>query len=185
MTRIDELNRRLGEGLGLVPGTSMPRFKWALSTDCFWYHREHLLANFERRCWADRLGKVWMLVQWQMPTYFDPSSKTSRVLTEADWWQSFNGLVPYPAKGEYKAHPETQLRPELEPTADITQQYIKGLDLQMSTNYEQAVADGHLEMALDRARRDDAFMRQADDLTPAFGNWGSGTRGGNVSFGGS
>ena len=184
MSHIELLNQRLGEALGFVNRTKNPRFKWVLSTECFWYHRNHLMENFERRCWADRLGKVWLIAQWGVPKCYDPATRQTRILTESDWWQSFKGQLPFPKNGEYSAHAETQQPPGMEPTDELNQNYIWALGKQMNTDYEEALADGHLEMALDRAAHDARWMEQANEVTPAFGNWNSGNRGGNISFGG-
>lgn len=142
------------------------------------------MENFEQRCWADRLGKVWMIAQWGVPKSFDPATGRARILTESDWWQSFKGAIPFPKGGQYSAHPETQQPPETEPTEETNANYVWALRKQMDTDYDQAVADGHLEMAIDRAQREEKFFEQANEVTPAFGNWNSGNRGGNVSFGG-
>src|SRR4051812_20913731 len=126
MTRIEILNRRLADALGYVGGTN-PRFKWELSTNCFYYMRDHVGQSFTRYCWADRLGKVWLLCSWNVPSSYDPQSRRTRILTEQDWWQSFKGMIAFPKNGEYVAHGETALPPGREPTAHHTAYYIRTL----------------------------------------------------------
>lgn len=184
MTAVEILNRRLGEGLGLVLGGSQPRFKWCKAEDCFYYLREGIGESFQRYCWADRIGKVWLLCQWDVPKFFDPRSGSTRILNESDWWVTFKGAMPFPKNGEYRAQAETALAPGCMPTAELTANYIWAIDKQMSSSYEKQLIENSTEIAMMRRERENKFYEQANDLTPAFGSWASGERGGHVSFGG-
>jgi hypothetical protein len=166
---IDALNRRFAEALGFVQGTSQSRFKWALSTECFYYLRNHAGESFTRYCWADRVGRVWLLTQWQVPTVFDPDTGVQRPLTEADWWKSFNGTIPFPKRGEYIAHAETALAPGHEPTAEHTAYYIQALDRQMSTTYDQQMQDSLVDLkSIERKRNYDFDCMINEACTRAF-----------------
>ena len=183
MTPIDLLNRRLGEALGLIGGTH-PRFCWKRSTELFWYFRENSTENFQRQCWADRIGPCWLLCQWMVPSGFDVSTGTKYPLTEENWFRMFRGQLPFPSRGEYTAHAETKLAPGQEPTTEMNQNYIWALDRQMSTSIREQLGD--LQQDLDqhhakyRENQYDEMMEEA----PAFGNYAPGTRGGFLSFGG-
>ncbi len=185
MDRIDQLNRRLGEGLGLVKGGSMPRFRWVFSPDSVYYMKSETSYDFERKCWADRIGKVWMLAQWRMPTWFNPKTNEAKVITEQEWWNRFHGMMPYPNNGEYHPHPETALPPGSLPTLDITQNYIWALDQQQSRGFFGHLDDVNVDLALEKARfRREVWVPMVQNDAPAFNNWDSGRRGGHVSFGG-
>jgi hypothetical protein len=119
MTHVEFLNRRFGEELGRPNGID-PRFAWKYAPEVYYYFRPHYAASFERRSWADRIGKRWMLCQWR-PTE----------LSREQWQQAFRGAYPYPEKGEYKAHPETALWPGMLPTSELTAGYIRTLKDQM------------------------------------------------------
>lgn len=186
MKEIDLLNRRLGEALGFVLGGSQPRFKWVQAHECHYYTREHAGETFRTRCFADRpgTGKVWLLAQWRLPEVFDVRSNSTHVLTEAEWWQTFHGTMPYPARGHYIPHLETKLLPGRVPTAELTANYIFVLRQQMEANYQTQVLDGHTEMALDAKQWDTRFDEMTANAEPAFDHWNPGTRGEHVSFGG-
>ncbi len=183
MTPVAVLNRRLYDSLGSIGG-SRPRFCWMKSTELFWYFRENALENFQRQCWADRIGGVWVMAQWQVPTGFDAQTGQNYPLTEENWYRMFRGTIPYPARGEYVAHPETQLAPGQEPTDELTANYIWALDKQMSSTFR-----GQLRgLKTDLDEHQNAFLENQHDMmlneAPAFGNYAPGTRGGFLSFGG-
>lgn len=138
MTHIDILNRRFGDRLGRPNGHDA-RFAWKFAPEVFYEFRPHGSSNFQRQCWADRIGPKWMLCQWR-PT---------EISREA-WLQSFQGRFPYPDGGEYKPHPETALPEGMLPTDELTAGYIASLLAQM----EQA------EMALK-----DNFAGRKDETT--------------------
>jgi hypothetical protein len=182
LTHIEALNKRFEDALGYVGGTH-PRWKWQLSTACFYYIRDSYLSNYKQYCWADRIGRRWVLCQWSVPTAFDPSTNQTRVLTEADWWVSFNGTMPFPKNGEYIAHAETALPPGREPTAEHTAYYIRTLDEQMSTSYDRQLDGINLDLALMHKQRDYEFdMKINEACTRAFDP--RGTRGDMIGYSG-
>jgi hypothetical protein len=165
---IEALNRRFADALGYVGGTH-PRWKWALSTECHYYIRDHAASSFKQYCWADRIGRRWLLCQWSVPTCYDPASNSTRELTESDWWVSFNGTVPFPKNGEYIAHAETALPPGREPTPEHTAYYIMTLDQQMSTSFWKQLDDQNLDLALMHRQRDYEFDCKINEaVTRAF-----------------
>jgi hypothetical protein len=159
MTTIQQLNRRLGEALGYVRSGTEPRFcwKWAPSIPY----------------WSTRLGNVWVLCQWQRPG-----------MTEADWTKQFRGRFPYPANGMHHAHPETALPPGEVPTAELTQNYIRALDQQMTQSFAQQLSAVNQEMSDDQERDYVEWVDKVQDSNPAFSNFEPGKRGGHVSYGG-
>lgn len=181
MTSVNLLNRRLGEALGFIGG-SQPRFKWVQAQDCFYYLRAHVGENFQQRCWADKIGPVWVLAGWRLPMCFDGQS--SRVMTESEWWSMHHGAIPYPARGQYSVFGESKQPPGRLPTAEVNANYIWALRQQMDSTYAEQVCDGHTELALDRADRDKKFWQMTADAEPAFGNYNAGSRDSSVSFGG-
>lgn len=182
MTDVNILNRRLGESLGLVLGGSQPRFKWVRAEDCFYYLRRGIGESFQQRCWADKIGPVWVLAGWRLPMCFDGQS--SRVMTESEWWAMHRGTLPYPARGHYSVYAESAQPHGKAPTAEVNANYICALRQQMESSYQTQVLDGHTEMALDRREVDKRFWQATADAEPAFGNYDSGNRGGSVSYGG-
>jgi hypothetical protein len=158
-TTVKSLNQKLGDALGRVCSGTQPRFAWKWAPDLPY--------------WASRLGKTWVLCQWQAP-----------VLSEQEWQTQFRGRLPYPANGMYQAHPETMLAPGRLPTFELTQNYIWALDRQMSTSFVTQLCDVQNEVADDRDRDYVEWVDQVQDTNPAFSNFDSGKRGGHVSFGG-
>lgn len=159
MTFIDQLNRRLGESLGYVRSGTEARFSWRWAPDLPY--------------WASRLGKVWVLCQWQKPG-----------ITEQQWHEHFRGRFPYPSNGMHHPHTETALPPGVLPTLELTQKYIWALDQQMSTSYTQHWCDVHNEVADDQERNYVEWVDKVQDSNPAFSNFDPGNRGGHVSYGG-
>jgi hypothetical protein len=183
MTYIELLNARFAERFGRPDGVH-PRFAWKWAPDLVWYFRPNYLAGYMRRCWADRLGKVWLLCHWEPTT-----------LTPQEWKFSFKGQYPYPAKGEYKPYPETALLPGMEPTGDSTAFYIHSIwgQLQRAEMANRGGFDEHAEWSEKRAQsyRDEADRKideSIGDFEPLSWKAGQpetpGTRGGCVSFGG-
>jgi hypothetical protein len=183
---IELMNRRLREALGSIGG--VPRFAWQYSPEVFYYTRRPTALEFTHHCWAERIGKVWMLCQWRVPTAFDPETGATKLITEAEWWAAYHGQLPYPAKGMYWAQPETALPVGMTPTAENTAGYIWSIRQQMDKDFETHLREGNEEMAQDRLDTEKEFMAAADDWFP-FG-WKNGqahepgTRGAHVSFGG-
>jgi hypothetical protein len=184
--QIELLNRRLREGLGTLGGQA--RFAWQYAPEVFYYTRRPTAVTFTRHCWADRIGPVWMLCQWRLPTAFDPETGATKRITEAEWWSAYHGQLPYPAKGMYWAQPETACAPGREPTEAETAGYIWSIRRQMDMDFADHLREGNAEMAKDRLDTEKEFMDEATDWFP-FG-WKNGqahepgTRGSHISFGG-
>jgi hypothetical protein len=159
MNFIDQLNRRLGDALGYVRSGTEPRFAWRWAPDLPY--------------WRSRLGKVWVLCQWQRPG-----------MTEPEWKHHFGDRYPYPATGMYHAHPETALAPGELPSERLTQNYIWALDRQMSTSLENQLVAVKNEVADQKERDYVEWVDFVQDSNPAFSNFEPGRRGGHVSFGG-
>lgn len=166
--RIDRLNRELGLALGFCG--DHPRFAWMYAPELHYFIRSG--ERYERFCWADRIGKVWLLAQWRVPP-----------MSESDWILSFGKQFPYPAKGHYYAHTETAFRPGLTPDENDTAQVIRRLTEQMAekfdAHYRRSKADA--DAGQEQARKD--FYDEVDGFWPAFGNFEWGKKR-HVSFGG-
>ena len=163
--QIEILNSRLGERLG-YRGTH-PRFAWKYAPELFYFWRQNYLTGFVRQCWAQRLGKVWVLCQWRRPE-----------MSQQQWWDSFHGEFPYPAQGMYYAHPETALAPGELPESEITQAHIHALTAQMSKNYATHLREVNADTARCEQADEDEWMEYATDFAPAFNNWNSGKKSG-------
>ena len=156
-----------------------PWFQWAWAPDCCYYVRTPGAPHesYTRRSWADRIGKVWMLVEWGAP----PMSREV-------WWRSFNGQFPYPERGREIAHPETALPPGVKPDADTTQFYIRRINDQASKSYARTLNEINDGLEQDQLNTRKEFLDYADDWFPAYWKNGQahepGTRGAHVSFGG-
>lgn len=159
MTRIDLLNQRLGERLGLVCGGTKPRFQWMFGPDMPY--------------WRARLGKVWVLCSWQKP-----------VMSERDWLKNMGDRFPYPANGMWHPNSETKLPPGVEPTEALTQMIIATIDRQMSQTFADHLRNVNDEMAADQAAFDLEWVEKVQNSNPAFNNWDWGSRASSVSFGG-
>jgi hypothetical protein len=159
MTQVQQLNRRLGDALGYVRGGTEPRFCWAWAPDLLY--------------WRSRLGKVWVLCQWQKPG-----------MTPQQWRAVFGDRYPYPVNGMHHAQPETALPPGAIPTPELTQNYIWAIDRQMSTSFVQQFCDVNNEVADDKDRDYVDWVEKVQDSNPAFSNFEPGKRGGHVSYGG-
>jgi hypothetical protein len=179
MTSVVHLNRRLGEGLGLVLGGSQPKYQWRLTTKCFYYFRPMTSLSIQRMCWAERLGTGYVLCMWRLPEVFDTRTNSTKVLTEAEWKQNFNGMIPYPDRGQYSVFAETFTR---EVTPELNQNYIRAIDQQQSQSYADHLERIALNHALDREQWREKFEDATFDAAPAFGNFVPGSRDGHVSF---
>lgn len=172
---IAKLNRRLGESLGFAGAE--PRFAWQWAPDCHYYYRSDITKSFERFCWADRIGKVWVLCQWKAPP-----------MSREDWWYSFQGEFPYPDKGTWYVHGESALPPGIEPGDTETAYYIYELRDQMNTSQDAHYRKIMAGLEKDREDNRKEFLAQAEDSFPAFWKNGQGhepgTRGAHVSIGG-
>lgn len=182
---IIQLNRRLAEGLGMIGGQA--RFEWRYSPDVFYFYRPETAVTFERHCWADQLGKVWMLCQWQEPQWTDHNGHTQKITPE-NWYASLKGEFPYPARGAYKAHPETARPDGSLPTSEGTAFYIKTIRDQMEKDHATHLSESLERQAQIKLDHEKEFYAEADDWWPAFWSKGqgheAGTRGAHVSFGG-
>jgi hypothetical protein len=162
---VSQLNARIGERLGYRGNN--PRFAWKYAPDLNYFWRESYLTGFRRQCWADQIGRVWVLCQYRRPE-----------MTQQEWWASFHGEFPYPAQGMYYAHPETALYPGQMPTAEITAAHIHAICTQIEKSYQQhrveCEASADKDMA-ESAREWDEFVA---DFNPAFDNWNSGAKSG-------
>lgn len=182
---IEQLNRRLSEGLGTVGG--QPRFAWRFSPEVFYYFRPETAVNFERHCWADQLGKVWMLCQYQEAKWIDHNGQTHKI-TRDGWFAAFHGEFPYPTNGSYNAHPETARTDGSPPTAEGTAFYISTLREQIEKDFDTQLAESLQRQEQIKTDVEKEHFDQAADWFPAFWKNGQGhepgTRGAHVSIGG-
>lgn len=111
MTTIEQLNRRLGERLGMVRSGTLPRFKWALATD--------------DEYWGQKLGPVWVLCQWQVNAY-----------SRNQWERLYQGRRKYEG-AFHQVQAETALSIGHVPSSEDTDYYIRELDRQMDATEEQ------------------------------------------------
>lgn len=162
---VNQLNARLGERLG-YRGTN-PRFAWKYAPDLFYFWRESYLVGFRRQCWAERLGRVWVLCQWRRPE-----------MSNQEWWNSFHGEFPYPDKGMYYAHPETALAVGQFPTAEINAAHIRAIEVQMEKSYARLAVECSDAAQRDRQAADTQWDEYVADWEPAFDNWNSGKKSG-------
>lgn len=183
---IQLLNARLAEALGCFG--AQPRFQWAYAPEVYYLTRADTASTYTRHCWADQIGKCWMLCQWGLPLSFDPRTAQASLITEAQWWATYRGQLPYPAKGIYRGHPETALSAGARPTAKDTAEYIFSLRRQMGMSYEDHLRESIALAEAERLQNEKEFYAMADSDWPAFWKDGNahvvGARGGPVSFGG-
>lgn len=97
---IDKLNTLLRQELGDSPLSG--KFQWRRAEDVFYLvktrsfktaagiHVPKGMDKYTRVHWADRIGNVWMLVQWEAPQ-----------MSETEWVNTFGVAMPYPAKGTF------------------------------------------------------------------------------------
>jgi len=178
MTPLATLNQRLADSLGRV-ACAQARYQWRPTAECFYYFRPPTSIAVERYCWAERLGRGYVLCRWSLPEVYDGRTQQSRVLTESQWKEMFQGSMPYPARGEYKALPETFAR---EVTPELNANYVWAIDKQQSQSFEDQLDRINLEHALARAKWREEFEDASMDMAPAFGQAKSGSRDGHVSF---
>lgn len=136
----------------------MPRFCWMWAPDLPY--------------WRTRLGKVYVLCQWQRPG-----------MSEWEWVARFGGRYPYPANGMYHPFSETAVSgPSL--TDELNQNYIRVIDGQMSRSFQSHLSEVNEEVGKDRENDQTRWTEYVQDMNPAFSNFSFGKRGGSVSFGG-
>ena len=193
MTPIAILNRRLATSLGLVLGGSQGKYEWRETTECFYYLRPPTSQTMEKICWAERLGRGYVLCVWRLPEAYMPDACWNcngrgklgdkipcaqcgghgyfagggrvKTITEQQWKEMFHGTVPYPGRGEYKALPETFARAV---TEDLNQNYIWAIDKQVQETFEEQLDRINLEHAMDREQWRERFEDATFDAMPAF-----------------
>ncbi len=143
-THIEQLNRRLAEGLGTLGGK--PRFAWQYAPEVYYFFRPETALTFERHCWAEQLGAVWMLCQWQEPKWIDHQGQAHKITPEG-WYASFRGEFPYPNGGAYNAHPETALPYGMQPTGEGTAFYIRAIQEQMEKDFDTHLKESNARQA--------------------------------------
>jgi hypothetical protein len=173
MTHIDNLNRTFAERLGRPNGIDA-RFAWKQSTDIPYFHKLKD-GSIDRKTWASRIGKCWLLCQWRP---CDVSRET--------WAQLFGASLPYPTNGQYYPQAETALPRGMEPNDWLTEGYCRTISQQMEMTYKQ-----HLEAAeADAQKYADLASQRFDDCVADQEplSWKAGqpetpcTRGGCVSL---
>lgn len=127
---IANLNRQLGERLGLVASGTLPRFAWKHST--------------EIPMLAERLGNRWLLTEWRRLS-----------MSPDEWTRISGGRFPYPSAGCYHPYPETALPPGMEPSQHLTEKAIKQFARQMDTTLANQMLAVNDELAEDHGYRPD------------------------------
>jgi hypothetical protein len=183
MNYIDRLNQNFGEALGFA--NNQPRFAWRWAPDLFRYSRNSVTEPWEEKCWAEQLGRVWVLTMLRAPVGI--MYNTEVPITREDWWHAFRGLQPYPSKLTPYVFAETALIEGLEPDQRRTQFYINSLREQMAVSRAQKIRDSEAQAKAVQDEYRKQFMLESEEWWPAF--WSSnggahtpGTRGGHVAF---
>jgi hypothetical protein len=176
MTSVEQQNRKLAECLGSRGGQQW--WKWAWAPDLTYFWRRSLDAAWERHCWAETLGKVWVLCQFRPPE-----------ISREEWNRGYKGELPYPERGRYYPHGETAIYPPgREPSMEDTVFYIRTLAEQDAKGEVEHLNEAYAraQNAQDQVEKD--FMYEAEEQFPAFWRNGQGhvpgTRGAHVSIGG-
>jgi hypothetical protein len=164
-TDLTQFNRRIAEALGFVLGLSKGKYEWRETTECFYYFRRPTSLRYERICWADRLGRGYVLCVWKLPEAFDPASNSSHLITEEGWKEMFGGSIPYPGGGEYKALPETFCQSV---TPELNANYIWAIDHQMQKSYEDQLERIMLEKKMEQYEAHERMLDATFDAMPAF-----------------
>ena len=115
-----------------------------------------VVPTYERKCWADRIGKVWAIAQWRVPSM-------SRQVWEQ---QVFGGLFPYPENGQWYFVDNTQLTDGMPPDEDTTALAIYGLRSQMEMNPATFVYEHERAEAREREQRIEEMADQVAEELP-------------------
>jgi hypothetical protein len=156
---VAQLNRRLGDMLGTVRGGMLPRYAWKWAPDLPFFR--------------SRLGKVWVLCVYQIPT-----------MSRQEWLEKVGSEAPYQSNGMYSARPETSLPYGVPPTPEATQFYIRTIGEQMDQKLRDITAKLQENSDKRQEKQRIEWNEYTQDSLPAFENWTPGSRAGNVSFGG-
>jgi len=182
------MNRRLGERLGLVCGGSRPRFCWLYAPDQAYFVYDRDDRSLLRKSWADQtrpsgqpIGRAWLLAEWRRTRAFDHMGYGTGV------------RVPVAREYGYAPYFETAQPPDLLPTAELNQNFIRMIDMQLRKSIEFR-ADSvklHAEEGRERAEREEEKNKREwvemargdwDSATGAFSNLEPGKRDGYFSF---
>jgi hypothetical protein len=166
MTKVQLLNRRLGESLGYVQGGSVPRFQWISGPNIpyFPHHdAKYYLCQFKPTEWS-----------------------------ESEWHVNFRGRYPY-VRGFYHVHGETAV-PYGSLTEQLNANYIWALDRQISLELADHLYQIKQEIERDQKRDKEDWLDycMGDAENSGLNSVGSvgaltrvpGTRGDSISFGG-
>jgi hypothetical protein len=138
-----------------------------------WAIRQKSIITLSRvtaeRKMCPQLDNQWLLSIWKWTP-------------EPVWRAKFGTDLIWPARGMYFPVDGSALHPGLEPTVDITLDFIRAMRQLLQTS-EQELIDGY-EKAVDLEEKHAADLRSdiIDDLTTAFGHAKPGSRSGGVSM---
>lgn len=182
---VQTLNKRLGDGLGMVCGGSLPRFAWRWAPDEPWFVYDRDDRTLLKRSWAEmpasdggKIGRSWLLAEWRRSQVFDH--------------HGFGVGLRVPFIKDFNYHPylETVIPRGQEPDGALTANYIWALRrmMEQAEDPEMYLADEKYAEEKQRKRfaaeHLEASRAEYDKYTGAFGNLQPGQVDGWMSFGG-
>jgi hypothetical protein len=188
-SQLRAVNRPFGPALGFN-ALGGPNFKWGRTEELFYYvEREGGFAlrgalyiptpdHWERRCWADRLGRCWVLWMFEWKT-------------EDQWNKEIGLAMPWPSQGMYR--PVFNVTLDRDPTLDDTARAIAAAnawrDRVGRADKDASDRVAFAEMLAEDEREEAAYMKSKkseldsmlDDAMTAYGKI-PGTHGESTEF---
>lgn len=166
-SELRRLNRIFGEEFGFNPH-GQPNFRWMRTEEMFWFidhgsgwrrTESGLLTyghEYERRCWADRIGRCWTVAKW--------------TFTPEDIWVNQHGdRVPWPKHGEWNPIENWKLEANQDPNLEITLEFCAALRFHREHSFEDWVREYDAEWeAYRKAKRSELESAINDAMTVSF-----------------
>ena len=166
-SELRKLNRIFGEQFGFNPQGN-PNFRWMRTEEMYWFvdHGDGWLENkagvlvcerrYDRRCWADRIGKCWILAKW----VFTP---------EAQWIAQHGDKFPWARSGEWNPVENWKLEPGEDPSIDRTLEFCAALRYHRSHSLEDWLKKDEAELkALEVSKKSELESILNDSMTVNF-----------------
>jgi hypothetical protein len=169
-TPIQKLNSRLASIFGRNPHGE-PNYIWAHAAELFYLFETGMKemktesglivmrTQWQEHSFVETYGLVWLMAKWTPPE-----------LDYDEWWEQFQGDIPFPAKGQYCPIESTVLPEGRVPDEALNQYAIRKLYEHLGMSYRDHL-DASRAVIANKQRHEQRIVDDSvDDAVPAFGN---------------
>ncbi len=169
-TPIQKLNSEIASIFGRnVHGD--PNYMWVHATELFYLFEEGMKemetpsglivmrTQWKKHSFVETYGLVWLLAKWTPPE-----------LEHDEWWEKFQGDMPFPAKGQYCPIDSTVLPEGRVPDEALNRYAIQKLYEHLGLSYKDHLGAANSLIAKHEKEKQRQVDDSVDDAMPAFGN---------------